>query len=73
MSSIGQVNNRLVQTQLDSMQLGEKIATRVAVKAIDAAKMQGEAVLSLLEGAAEVAESMSENSVTSGSQIDLYA
>lgn len=41
-------------SQLSQAQLGNQIATRVAVKANDAAKAQGQAVLSLLQGAMEI-------------------
>jgi|GEM_PF-5399677 hypothetical protein len=41
-------------TQISSMKLGNEIATRVAVKAQDAAKAQGQAAISLLQGALEI-------------------
>lgn len=41
-------------TALSSAQLGNEIATKVAVKAQDISKQQGQAALSLLESAMEV-------------------
>lgn len=56
MPEISNVNNSLVQTGLDSLELRDKIAYRVAAKAMDIARDQGAAVLSLLEGVIDMVE-----------------
>lgn len=73
MSGIGNVNNTLVQSQLENAAILEQIAYRVAVKTMDAAKDQGEQIVSLIEGAAEVAEQQSPslNSLASGLGLNL--
>jgi hypothetical protein len=73
MSSIGQVNNSLIQSQMNSLQLGNKISTAVAVKAMDAAKMEGAAMLSLLEGAAEMAQNPQAQTGDVGQNLDITA
>jgi len=55
MSSIGNVNNSLLQSQLSGIQLREEISYRVAAKTLDAARDQGDMVLTLLDKAADVA------------------
>jgi GTP cyclohydrolase I len=80
-SEISNVNNSLVQTTVDNLQLQEKIAYRVAAKMMDVARNQGAAVLSLLEGAADMVEIQGQqidSSVTSaassiGQNLDVHA
>lgn len=57
-------------TALSNAQLGNEVATRVAVKAQNVAKQQGQAMLSLLEGAMEI-QQQSNASVSSGGKLDV--
>jgi hypothetical protein len=45
-----------VQTAVDNLQLQDKIAYRVAAKAMDIARNQGAAILSLLESVTDMVE-----------------
>jgi hypothetical protein len=58
MSEIGGINSStsIAQSQLTSMQLGDKIAMAVAARTLDAMRQQGEAALSLLAAAVELAQ-----------------
>jgi hypothetical protein len=47
---------KLIEAQLAPARIGQAISTAVAVKARDAAKMEGAAVLQLLEAAGSVAQ-----------------
>ena len=53
MSAISNVNNNLIQGQLANAQLRQQIGVKIAKKSLDAAEVQGEAVVSLLEDAVE--------------------
>ncbi|MBN1437067.1 MAG: hypothetical protein JW936_08320 [Sedimentisphaerales bacterium] len=50
------VTNSLVQSQLANAALYQQINTKVAAKAMDIAKVQGEAAISLLDSAAQIAK-----------------
>ena len=54
---ISNVNNSLVESQLASATLHQQISTRIAAKTLDVAKAQGQAAISLLDSAAQVAQS----------------
>ena len=56
MSSIGSVNNTLIETQMASAALSQQISTKVASKTLDAARDQGAAAVALLDAAAQVAK-----------------
>jgi len=51
MSAISNVNSNLIQGQLANAQLRQQIDVKIAKKTLDAAEVQGEAVVSLLEDA----------------------
>ncbi len=53
---ISNVTNSLVQSQMDGVQLGDKISYAVAAKAMAAVRDQGAMVLELLAGAAAIAD-----------------
>jgi hypothetical protein len=53
---ISNVTNSLVQSQLSGAQLRNEIAYKVAAKALDATRAQGQMVLELLDGAAAMAD-----------------
>ena len=57
MDPISSVNNSLLQSQLTAAKLNVDIGYKLAAKTMDSARQQGAAVLSLLESAAEVAQS----------------
>lgn len=59
-------------TALSSAQLGNEVATKVAVKARDISKQQGQAVISLLESAMEV-QQQSIARANAGHGLDLTA
>lgn len=79
MSEIGGINSSLgvAQSQLGSMQLGNKIAMAVAARTMDAMRQQGEAALSLLDAALELAQApqQDQSSVIShlGQNLDVQA
>ncbi|MBN1765875.1 MAG: hypothetical protein JW860_11495 [Sedimentisphaerales bacterium] len=66
MSLISNVNNSLVQSQLESLKLRSDIDTKLAAKSLDIARDQGEAVLTLLDAAADLAK---EANASQGSNI----
>jgi len=59
-------------TQLSQMQLGNQIATRVAVKAQDAAKAEGQAAIALLQGALEI-QQQAVARASQGGRLDVLA
>jgi hypothetical protein len=78
MTQIGNANNGLLQSQLDAIQLREKIAYKVAAKQLDASRMEGDMVLSLLDEAAQMADEMQAQSADApasplGQNLDVHA
>ena len=72
MSAISEVNNNLIQGQIASAQLRQQIDVKIAKKSLDAAEVQGEAVVSLLEDAvnfSKQATSASKPTLTFGSLV----
>ncbi|MBN2376951.1 MAG: hypothetical protein JXD22_11145 [Sedimentisphaerales bacterium] len=72
MSAISEVNNNLIQGQIASAQLRQQIDVKIAKKTLDAAEVQGEAVVSLLEDAvtfSKQANSASKPILTFGSLV----
>jgi hypothetical protein len=59
--SISSVSSQLVQAQLSGVRARGEISTRIARKALDAQQAQGDAALSLLESAAQVARAAAES------------
>ena len=57
MSAINSVNNTFLQSQLAGTQLREQIGYKIAAKTLDAARDQGDMVLTLLDSATDVARS----------------
>ncbi len=57
-SAVGSSTSALVQTQLAALQTRDQISTKVAVKAMDAQRAQGDAAIALLESAVQTAESV---------------
>ncbi len=53
MSSIGNISNSLLQSQLSALAVQQVISTQVAAKTLDMARSQGDAALKLLDAAAE--------------------
>ena len=56
MSSIGSVNNTLIETQMASAALSQAISTKVASKTLDAARDQGAAAVALLDTAEQTSK-----------------
>ncbi len=72
MSAISNVNSNLIQGQLANAQLRQQIDVKIAKKSLDAAEVQGEAVISLLEEAVQFSKqttSASRPTLTFGSLV----
>jgi len=59
--SVDGVTSSLLQSQLAAAQLRQAIGMRLARKALDVAQAQGDAVLALLDGAAQLAAQGAQN------------
>ena len=73
MSFISNIGSRLLGSQMHAAQLQRDVSTAVAAKVQDVAEAHGEAAISLLEAAVQVAQSSSPEAASSAGRLDLMA